>query len=335
MSWPTKFGNLFTWPNKIDRFDFMVQYVLIWLMLLWQLASAGRDAVATDSWRRLNDTYFIVYFQNDDARNAQHILNSLQTAYHRLSQEIHVQIADSISVFVTPSQKVYEQLAGKQIPRWSDGLASPGRNAIILKSPRWMPPETDHAAIAVHELTHLLLDRATNGQPLPRWLNEGLAIYYSGEKEFTATTLVSKALATNSMIPLDEIDKVLAFHRSKAQLAYQESHLAVEYLIRNYGHDAIKNILYNISIGLDADQAFLQALQVDTWDFEDEWLADVKHRFRWHFLLELDSYLWLIILLLFVIGFIVIRRRNRRLMESWQEEEELAEPWSNTDSNTP
>ncbi|MDZ7340807.1 MAG: peptidase MA family metallohydrolase [candidate division KSB1 bacterium] len=308
---------------------------MIWLVLLRLLAMSANAAVTATTWRRLNDANFMIYFQNDDARNAQRVLDQLQAAYRRLSHELDVQISDSISVFLTPSQQIYDQFAGQRIPRWSDGLASPGRNTIILKSPRWMPPETDHAAIAVHELTHLLLHHAAKGQPIPRWLNEGLAIYYSGEKEFTATTLVSKALATNSLIPLDEIDKVLDFHRSKAQLAYQQSHLAVEYLIRNYGHDAVKNIIHKIGAGLDADQAFLDVLQGDIWDFEDEWLADVKHKFRWHFLVEIDSYLWLIILLLFVIGFIIIRRRNRRLMESWQEEEELAEPWSNTDSNMP
>lgn len=311
----------------------MVQHLLIWLLLLWQWVMSGHAAIATESWQRRTDGRFLVYYQNDDIRNAQHILEHLQAAYHRLSQEINVQIAESIAVFVTPSQQIYEQVAGQQIPRWSEGLAVPGRNAIILKSPRWLPPETDHAAIAIHELTHLLLDRAANGQPLPRWLNEGLAIHYSGEKELAATTLISKALATNSLIPLDEIDRVLQFHRSKAQLAYQQSHLAVDYLIRNYGLAAVRNIIHKIGTGLDADQAFLEELNVDTWDFEDEWLADVKHKFRWHFLLEADSYLWLIILLLFVIGFVIIRRRNRRLMESWQEEEELAEPWSDTDSN--
>jgi hypothetical protein len=224
-------------------------------------------------------------------------------------------------------------MGGSGIPKWSDGITTPSRNLIILKSARSMPPETDNTAIAIHELAHILLDRVTKGNPIPRWLNEGLAVYYSGEKAFASSSLVSKALLTNSIIALDDIDDVLNFRREKAQLAYQQSYLAVEYIIKNYGPNAIKNIVHKIGAGLDVDKAFLEEINSDVWDFEDEWVAYIKHKFRWHFLIEIDSYLWVIILLLFIVGFIIIRRRNKQTIARWKEEDDFTEPWTNTDSN--
>ena len=70
--------------------------------------------------------------------------------------------------------------------------------------------------------------------PIPRWFDEGLAVYYSGERGLASSSLISKALLSNSIIPLEEIDEVLTFHKEKAQLAYQESFTAITFLIEEF-----------------------------------------------------------------------------------------------------
>jgi len=300
----------------------MIIKFILCIITIFCLALSSISLAGDQQWQRISDSIFIIYYQDNDLRNSQKILNSLKISYRRLSQEIGIELTDSISIFIAPSKKIFDQIVGKNIPRWSDGIAVPTRNTIILKSAKWMPPETDNEAIAIHELTHIILNRATHVNPIPRWFHEGIAVYYSGEKGYASSTLVSKALVTNSIIPLNDIDEVLRFHKDKAQLAYQQSYLAIDYLFRQYGSDAVKKIIFMLGEGLDLNQAFIEVLDLDLWEFEEEWYEHVKRKYRWHFLVEFDNYLWVLILALFIIGFMIIRRRNKRTIQRWQEEDE-------------
>ncbi|UCE07309.1 MAG: hypothetical protein JSW07_04560 [bacterium] len=298
-----------------------IKYILF-LITIFSFALSSISLAGDQQWQRISGSIFILYYQGNDLKNSQQILNSLQSSYLLLSEEIGVQLIDSVSVFITPSKKVFERIVGKNFPKWSDALAAPVKNTIILKSARWMPPETDNEAIAIHELTHIILDRAVKENPIPRWFNEGLAVYYSGEKGYASSTLVSKALVTNSIIPLSDIDEVLQFHVDKAQLAYQQSYLAVDYLFREFGNDAVKTIIHKMGEKLNLNQAFIEVIDLDLWEFEQQWYEHIKQKYRWHFLVEFDNYLWVLILALFVLGFIIIRRRNKRTIQRWQQEDE-------------
>ena len=291
--------------------------LIIFFIALFSIVQAGDQM-----WQRIAGLNFVIYYQDDDLKNSQKILTLLQSSYLQLSQELDINLVDSVFIFITPSQQAFDQIVGKNIPKWTDGLAAPMNHAIILKSPKWNTPDMDINPIAIHELVHIMLDRATKGNPIPRWFNEGLAVYYSGEKSYASSTLVSKALVTNSLISLSDIDDVLSFHRDKAQLAYQQSYLAVSYLFRNYGNEAVRDIIYQLGEGNNLNQAFIKVMGLDSWEFEQAWLQYIKKQYRWHFLVEFDNYLWILILGLFILGFILIRLRNRRTIRQWQEDED-------------
>jgi len=270
-------------------------------------------------WHQLKSDPFFVYYLENDIASAKSILNVLERVYPRMSHEIGCEIQESISVFLCNSREVYRYIVGKNFPKWSTGVALPSSNFVVMQT---FPTGTDPIKIAVHELTHILLDNAVHQKPIPRWFNEGLAVFYSDEKEFASSSLISKALLTNSIIPLTDIDEVLSFHTSKAQLAYQESYLAVIFLIEKYGMEVIKKVVSALAAEETNDQAFLTSIGMDLWDFELEWYKYIKKKHRWHFLVDFESYLWIFVLLLFVAGFIIIRRRNRKTIERWEHEEE-------------
>jgi hypothetical protein len=296
--------------------------VIRFLLLIPGFMAGSRAISENQSWQRISHSVFIMYFQDDELQRSQKILNDLQSSYSKLSQELSIELIDSVFIFLAPSKQVFDQLVGKNIPRWTDGIASPTNNIIILKSPTWLPSDRDLHTIATHELVHILLDRSLKGNPIPRWFNEGLAVYYSGEKGYASSTLVSKALITNSLLSLSDIDDVLSFNSDAAQLAYQQSYLAVVYLFKNYGPQAVSNIIFKVAEGKQLNQAFIEVIDHDLWEFEQEWFQYIKQKYRWHFLVEFDNYLWVLILALFVLGFIIIRRRNRRIIQQWHDEDE-------------
>lgn len=272
-------------------------------------------------WRVIAEAPFFIFHQEKSDSNVDFLLETLIQSYKKLSAEFQVNLNDSITIFLTPSQEVFQRMVGQHIPKWSNGIASPYRNVIVLKSPSWVPPETDNRAIIVHELTHLFVNELAKGNRVPRWLNEGLAVYHSGEKAFASGSLISKALITNSLIALSDIDDVLDFHQGKAQLAYQQSYLAVVYLVGQYELQAVREILSKIAEGKTSNEAFYQVLGLDLWDFEDEWLDYVQKKYRWNFLIDFDTYFWIFLVLLFILVFLFIKRRNRKTIQSWESEE--------------
>lgn len=269
-------------------------------------------------WNKIQSDKFIVFFLDNDYANSQNILNTLTEEYPRLQQAIGSELTSSINIFLANSENVYKNIIGKNFPDWSSGAALPAHRAMVLKSHE---ANQDIHKIAIHELTHLLIDQATQSKPIPRWLNEGLAVYFSGEKNFASTSLISKALMTQSIIDLSDIDYVLTFHKSKARLAYQESYLAVKYLIETYGLESVRNIIKQIAIADDNDAAFTSAIGMDMYNFEYEWFQYVQDNYRWHFLVDFDIYLWMLMPLLFIVIFIIIRIRNRKTIKRWESED--------------
>ena len=137
------------------------------------------------------------------------------------------------------------------------------------------------------------------------------------------STAMSKALATRSLIPLSQIDNVLKFHRAKAELAYQESYSAVQYLLATYDIDAALKILDGLKSNQSMDDCFKSATGSSFHDFELEWTSYIKKHYKWNWVSDFDDYIWILIIVLFLLAGILIRLRNRQKLQEWQNETEF------------
>ena len=274
-----------------------------------------------DSWRHLSNEYFEIRFTSGDSIYAVNARAILHSAYDEIATDLKVTTNIDISVIICPSRQVFKQLTMGRLPKWVEGVANVRSHSMIIKSPNWDKSMSDFSGTLVHELTHLLFHHAVGYRRIPRWIDEGLAIFYSREEQWASATQISKALLTNSIIPLDQIDEVLTFHREKAKLAYQESYTAVQYLLATYDIDAIQIIIKGIRQGWSWDRTFQQATGSTLLEFEKEWRKYIEKEYRWYWLVEIDTFIWFIVVALFIIGFIVVRMKNRRTLEKWEEEE--------------
>jgi cellulose synthase operon protein C len=121
-----------------------------------------------------------------------------------------------------------------------------------------------------HELVHIFNLAQTEFQ-CPHWLTEGLAVRNEGGNRPPQWSAVLRdRFGQDELLNLDNI--MLAFVRPRNQeewaLAYCQSHLYVEYLIKTYGIGSVGPMLNAFRDGLDTAAAIQKVCKVDKDAFE-------------------------------------------------------------------
>ncbi|MBN1131085.1 MAG: hypothetical protein JXA71_19000 [Chitinispirillaceae bacterium] len=228
--------------------------------------------------------------------------------------------ADTIPITIIYYGKNDERTLGVRLPEWGGGGAI-GRDTIIV--PLDNAPLADMAIdrVTLHELVHIALERRYGRLRLPRWFHEGVAMTLSGELSFEEQTVLSRAVITRRLLPLDSIEKVNRFDAYGAALAYSQSHLAVLFIIESWGMDAIPELLAAVRKTGTFDSALTAVFGLTGGEFErlaHDFIAD---RYRYLFLIG-DTWLyWLPAALLVVVGFVMVRIRNRKRQAQMERED--------------
>ncbi|MFQ5674691.1 MAG: hypothetical protein ACE5G1_02240, partial [bacterium] len=172
------------------------------------------------AWLEVDLPQFKIYHTSQDKKIANDLATLLTTSLDDLSSKTGLRIKKPVMVYLCASNSAFEELTGKVIPHWGAGIAKARRGLIVLKSPSLTDDYTAFPKLVRHELVHILIGQAIlSSERPPRWFSEGIAILLSNDEEFEGGKAISKALISDSIIPLDEIDNVLKFHQAKARLA--------------------------------------------------------------------------------------------------------------------
>ena len=115
-------------------------------------------------------------------------------------------------------------------------------------------------AVLWHEFCHVVTLQLTHNK-MPRWLSEGISVY----EEKQANPAWGQAMNPkyrdmilhDQLAPLGEISAMFLAPKSSLhlQFAYFESSLAVEFLVKDFGLEALKKILADLRGDLDINQA--------------------------------------------------------------------------------
>jgi hypothetical protein len=128
-----------------------------------------------------------------------------------------------------------------------------------------------------HELTHQVVDDATNNpyRSVPRWINEGFAVYQSEGNASKYRSMVKDAISSGDLLPLTALGWQFPTEPSKTVLAYAESVSAVDYIARQYGKDALTKLILVYKNGPTDDEAMQAAIGKNVAAFQTEWFASI------------------------------------------------------------
>ncbi|MBD3344482.1 MAG: hypothetical protein GF401_05415 [Chitinivibrionales bacterium] len=222
----------------------------------------------------------------------------------------------------------------KLLPEWGGGGAV-GDDLIVIPVDSKPFLNQSFTQIIYHELVHILLKRAYPSVDIPRWFHEGIALSLSGELSINEHVVISRAIFTGSLVDLDHIDSVNMFSKTRADLAYCQSHQAVQLLIRTYGMEVIPEILGAAKPKGDFERGMYGVLGLTEKEFEKIAEKDLQKRYSFVFIIADTYLLWAGIMLLFIVGLVVTRIRNRKKLEEIGDSEDTVsgENRENTLSN--
>jgi hypothetical protein len=219
-----------------------------------------------------------------------------------------------IWILVASSERAYR----REAPSWSAAIAQPERHLVVLSGPALRRSAMDAEETVIHEVVHLAVHaRLDDIGWMPRWLDEGLAMHFSGYSR------ISDPLAAGSrgQVRLRDLTDYFPQNPTLARQAYLESEAAVRALLER---GSLTPLLDRLAAGDEFDEAF-EAIYGESWlHFADRIEGEVASPWRWIGTLGGGAILGLVMAALVIAGAMRVRWRNRRRSREWAEQERAA-----------
>ncbi len=202
-------------------------------------------------------------------------------AYARSVEWFRVELDGPVTIrWVTDADELGR--AGTEHPGAIAGLAEPTRGRILLFAPALAPHPERVPAVLLHEFSHLVFAEATAGAEVepPKWLNEGLATWLSGDWDLglayrgDQTRLLVDASAAGSLLSFRQLDAHFPsgpFFR----LAYAQSRSFVEWLVEREGERGLHRYLDLLDRDLDPEPAFRKVWRMTLDEAESRWQREL------------------------------------------------------------
>ena len=282
-----------------------------------------QKAYPESDWKVLNEGFIRIQYHAYDSDITDLVLLAIKNNFDRTADMVGYSGPPIANMIISGSEDEYNQFTGNLMPEWSQGSTDYEKSRIVLKSPSFTGVRvSEFTRTVIHELTHFLIGAVAPPSTIPRWFNEGTAMYLAGEESFRSKINISAAIYTKSLISLNEIEYVMTFSSDRANLAYAESRAALVYLIEINEEKSIKSILAELYLNKSFDSAFTEVTGMDLIDFEIEFRSTIRQRYSYSFLAAVGDYIWFLIPGLFILAYLAVKIRNMQTIRKWRIEEE-------------
>ncbi len=254
----------------------------------------------------------------------QPLINMADAARQELSERLGRAVLQDVSVRIarTPGEMATLAPEGAPYPKYASGVAYSEIGLILLTlEPPQARERLELMETFKHELAHVALHDATRGQFVPRWFNEGFAVFASGESSLPRLQTLWTATLGGSLLPLSELERSFPANATDVSIAYAEAADVVRYLARGQDRYRFSSLVERLSTGVPFERAMMDSFGIDRNTLEFEWREDVARRYSFWPVLTSAGVLWIGIIGLFFWGYHRRRVRSQTILARWGREE--------------
>ncbi len=189
------------------------------------------------------------------------VLDILKKAEENLCQKYGIKLEGPVIVEYFPDQQDFAVRTFGE-PGGDGFLGVCFGNVITANSPKPELPANWKSTLW-HEFTHVVTLNLTKNR-MPRWLSEGISVYEETQKDKSwgqqMTPQYRKMILEGELTPVGELSSAFLTPPSSAhlQFAYFESMMVVEFIVKNYGYEAVQKILADLSKNVDIQKAIVK-----------------------------------------------------------------------------
>jgi tetratricopeptide (TPR) repeat protein len=188
------------------------------------------------------------------------VLALLERAKQTLCAKYGMELTQRTTVEIFPQQKDFA-VRTFGMPGIEGFLGVCFGSVITANSPASQEPNpANWEDVLWHEFCHVVTLTATKNR-MPRWLSEGISVYEERQADPAWGERMNldyrDIIVHDKMTPLGDLSSAFLTPKSPQalQFAYYESSLVVEFLVQQYGMDALKGILKQLRDGDEINKA--------------------------------------------------------------------------------
>lgn len=188
-----------------------------------------------------------------------------------------------IRIVLADSDARFRAATGGRAPEWGAGVAVPDEGLIVLRAYGGNRGAFDQLRpVLRHEIAHIALHRYfENRARIPRWFDEGYAMWSAGEIDMGAEWQLRVAFATGRAPPLDSLGLAWPAMSGDAQIAYLLAASVVKYLINESGPRALDIFMQRWHQSGSFEDALAATYGLSLDQLETHWRRDVRRRYGW------------------------------------------------------
>lgn len=243
----------------------------------WKLVDAQGNELRTERetllylddrypWQTLQDDRLTLYWYQGDDSFGQALFARANIALDTLATDIGITLEDPIKIFIYANQRDLLGAIRSSAQEWTGGQAFTQYGVVVIGV---HPSQLAWGLNAMtHEMSHLVIHQATENpfSGLPRWLDEGIAVYNENRDELDADFrgTFERAVRNDQLMTLRSLSSPFPADPMAANLAYGQSGAVAKFIIDTYGSAKMAELLAIFAEGALYDEALEQALGVDT-----------------------------------------------------------------------
>ncbi|HEB02235.1 MAG TPA: hypothetical protein ENI12_03280 [Nitrospirae bacterium] len=295
--------------------------------VIFTLIVLGTACAGVDKMVLLKGKQAVVYHPQGFGQDAANVIGVLDESVLEIKQELGYGLDYIPAIVLMTDKSAFEQAI---MSRHISAYAISEKGIIVMDYTRVLVKPFTLKGTIKHELVHLVLGNNLKTQ-IPKWLNEGVAqLVAGGPAEIVLsrnTSMLSGAVLSGRMIPLESIKNSFPRPRRGMVLAYEESLSFIRFIESEFGKGTIRSILGEIESGATAPSAIKSITGEPLAELERRWMEDLYLKATWLSYISNHFYELLFILaaLLTMYGFLRVTIRIRTYRDEDEDEAFVAE----------
>ncbi len=230
-------------------------------------------------WKQTEQAGVQVYWVANGLDLGQITLDIVLESLPAIQSVIQADLPQPLRIYLYPTAadlRAALRLTGQS---WLGGHASPEIGVIMLPAENPRTAVVDLRRRLPHELSHLLMYRATgnNYDNVARWFEEGLATSFETVPNPNYEPALTEALDNDDLIPFAELCRTFPeASTSQVYRAYAQSGSLVSYMRTQYGDEAMRQMIAAFADGADCNTAVDRALGQSLDTLVQEWYSSLR-----------------------------------------------------------